>query len=79
MCSGPMLQCMEGYYTKTCTTTAPTEGYHTFKAVGVDDDLELRLKHSLIFYLLLHPPAQSSIYTRTEALLRPMNSKSGGR
>ncbi|MEC7255206.1 MAG: hypothetical protein VXV76_01200 [Candidatus Thermoplasmatota archaeon] len=35
----PDAQCMEGYYTKTCTTTAPTEGYHTFKAVGVDDDL----------------------------------------
>ena len=35
----PDAQCMEGYYTKTCTTTAPTEGYHTFKAIGVDDDL----------------------------------------
>ncbi len=35
----PDAQCVEGYYTKTCTTTAPTEGYHTFKAVGVDDDL----------------------------------------
>ncbi len=35
----PDAQCMEGYYTKTCTTTAPTEGYHSFKAVGVDDDL----------------------------------------
>ena len=35
----PDAQCAEGYYTKTCTTTAPTEGYHTFKAVGVDDDL----------------------------------------
>ena len=35
----PEAQCMEGYYTKTCTTTAPTEGFHSFKAVGVDDDL----------------------------------------
>ena len=35
----PDAQCMEGYYTKTCTTTAPTEGYHSFKAIGVDDDL----------------------------------------
>ena len=35
----PDAQCAEGYYTKTCTTTAPTEGYHTFRAVGVDDDL----------------------------------------
>ena len=34
----PDAQCLEGYYTKTCTTTAPTEGYHSFKAIGVDDD-----------------------------------------
>ena len=34
----PDALCKEGYYTKTCTTTAATEGYHSFKAVGVDDD-----------------------------------------
>ena len=34
----PDAQCLEGYYTKKCTTTAPTEGYHSFKAIGVDDD-----------------------------------------
>jgi hypothetical protein len=30
--------CQEGYYTRVCTTTAPTEGWHTFTAVGTDDD-----------------------------------------
>ncbi len=30
--------CKEGYYTRVCTTTAPTEGWHTFTAVGTDDD-----------------------------------------
>ena len=34
----PDAQCKEGYYTKVCTTTALTEGYHTFTAIGVDDD-----------------------------------------
>ena len=30
--------CKEGYYTRVCTTTAPTEGWHTFSAVATDDD-----------------------------------------
>tara|TARA_Y100000766_G_scaffold136614_1_gene117562 strand:+ start:867 stop:4367 length:3501 start_codon:yes stop_codon:yes gene_type:complete len=34
----PNAECEEGYYTRVCTTTAPTEGWHTFLAVGVDDD-----------------------------------------
>ena len=38
-CLWPDAQCMEGYCTKTCTTTATTEGYHSFKVIGVDDDL----------------------------------------
>ena len=34
----PNANCQEGYYTRTCTTTAMTEGLHTFTAVGTDDD-----------------------------------------
>jgi hypothetical protein len=34
----PTTDCQEGYYTRTCTTTAWTEGLHTFTAVGTDDD-----------------------------------------
>ncbi|MFL2949616.1 MAG: CARDB domain-containing protein [Candidatus Poseidoniaceae archaeon] len=34
----PDALCQEGYYTRVCTTTAPTEGWHTFTAVGTDDD-----------------------------------------
>ena len=34
----PGANCQEGYYTRTCTTTAITEGWKTFTAVGTDDD-----------------------------------------
>ena len=34
----PGANCKEGYYTRTCTTTAATEGWKTFTAVGTDDD-----------------------------------------
>ena len=34
----PGANCKEGYYTRTCTTTANTEGWKTFTAVGTDDD-----------------------------------------
>ena len=34
----PGANCKEGYYTKVCTTTANTEGWKTFTAVGTDDD-----------------------------------------
>jgi hypothetical protein len=34
----PNAQCKEGYYTRTCTTTAWEEGLHTFTAIGTDDD-----------------------------------------
>ena len=34
----PNAQCQEGYYTRVCTTTAPTEGWHQFTAIGTDDD-----------------------------------------
>ena len=34
----PDTLCNEGYYTRVCTTTAPTEGIHTFTAVATDDD-----------------------------------------
>ncbi|MBT4407526.1 MAG: PKD domain-containing protein [Euryarchaeota archaeon] len=34
----PDANCQEGYYTRTCTTTANTEGVHTFTAIGTDDD-----------------------------------------
>ena len=34
----PGANCKEGYYTKVCTTTALTEGWKTFTAVGTDDD-----------------------------------------
>ena len=36
----PDALCKEGYYTRVCTTTAPTEGWHTFTAVATDDDFE---------------------------------------
>ena len=36
----PDALCKEGYYTRVCTTTAPTEGRHTFTAVATDDDSE---------------------------------------
>ena len=36
----PDALCKEGYYTRVCTTTAPTEGWHTFTAVATDDDYE---------------------------------------
>ena len=34
----PGANCKEGYYTRTCTTTAVVEGWKTFTAVGTDDD-----------------------------------------
>ena len=34
----PGANCREGYYTRVCTTTAATEGWMTFTAVGTDDD-----------------------------------------
>ena len=34
----PGTLCNEGYYTRVCTTTAPTEGWHSFTAVATDDD-----------------------------------------
>ena len=34
----PGANCKEGYYTRVCTTTATTEGWKTFTAVGTDDD-----------------------------------------
>lgn len=34
----PNTICQEGYYTRVCTTTAPSEGWHSFMAVGEDDD-----------------------------------------
>lgn len=34
----PSAKCEEGYYTRTCTTTAWEEGLQTFTAVGTDDD-----------------------------------------
>ena len=34
----PNAKCQEGYYTRTCTTTAWEEGLQTFTAVGTDDD-----------------------------------------
>jgi len=36
----PDALCKEGYYSRVCTTTAPTEGWHTFTAVATDDDSE---------------------------------------
>ena len=36
----PDAMCKEGYYTRVCTTTAPTEGWHTFTAIATDDDSE---------------------------------------
>ncbi len=36
----PDANCLEGYFTRTCTTTSNVEGLKTFTAVGTDDDGE---------------------------------------
>ena len=37
----PSANCLEGYFTRTCTTTADVEGLKSFTAIGTDDDGEL--------------------------------------
>ncbi len=37
----PTANCLEGYFTRTCTTTSNVEGLESFTAIGTDDDGEL--------------------------------------
>lgn len=37
----PESNCLEGYYTRRCTTTSPVEGLQTITAYGSDDDGEI--------------------------------------
>jgi len=36
----PTANCLEGYFTRTCTTTSNVEGLKSFTAIGTDDDGE---------------------------------------
>ena len=51
----PNAICEEGYYTRVCTTTAPTEGWHTFQAVGVDDDSSMSMASIDIRFTNINP------------------------
>ena len=37
----PSANCLEGYFTRTCTTTTDVEGMKSFTAIGTDDDGEI--------------------------------------
>jgi len=59
----PNAICEEGYYTRTCTTTAPTEGWHTFQAVGVDDDSAMTMASIDIRFTNINPHGLSVTMT----------------
>ena len=51
----PNALCKEGYYTRVCTTTAATEGWHTFTAVATDDDSETTVATFDIYFTNIAP------------------------
>ena len=59
----PNAICEEGYYTRVCTTTAPTEGWHTFQAVGVDDDSAMTMASIDIRFTNINPHGLSVTMT----------------
>ncbi|MEC8106787.1 MAG: hypothetical protein VX115_03495, partial [Candidatus Thermoplasmatota archaeon] len=59
----PNAICEEGYYTRVCTTTAPTEGWHTFQAVGVDDDSAMTMVSIDIRFTNINPHGLSVTMT----------------
>ena len=59
----PNAICEEGYYTRVCTTTAPTEGWHTFQAVGVDDDSAMTMASIDIRFTNIDPHGLSVTMT----------------
>jgi hypothetical protein len=59
----PNAICDEGYYTRICTTTAPTEGWHTFQAVGVDDDSAMTMASIDIRFTNIDPHGLSVTMT----------------
>ena len=58
----PNAICEQGYYTRVCTTTAPTEGWHTFQAVGVDDDSAMTMASIDIRFTNIDPHGLSLIH-----------------
>ena len=59
----PNAICEEGYYTRVCTTTAMTEGWHTFQAVGVDDDSAMTMASIDIRFTNINPHGLSVTMT----------------
>ena len=59
----PNAICEEGYYTRVCTTTAPTEGWHTFQAVGVDDESAMTMASIDIRFTNINPHGLSVTMT----------------
>ena len=55
----PNALCKEGYYTRVCTTTAATEGWHTFTAVATDDDSETTAATFDIYFTNIAPHSAS--------------------
>ena len=61
--------CQEGYYTRVCTTTAPTEGWHTFTAVGTDDDSASTMATIDIKFTNIAPHGTSIALLQNDAIL----------
>ena len=61
--------CQEGYYTRVCTTTAPTEGWHTFTAVGTDDDSSTTMATIDIKFTNIAPHGTSIALLQNDAIL----------
>ncbi|MBT6923576.1 MAG: hypothetical protein HOA35_03455 [Euryarchaeota archaeon] len=61
--------CQEGYYTRVCTTTAPTEGWHTFTAVGTDDDSASTMATIDIKFTNIAPHGTSIALLNDDAIL----------
>ena len=59
----PNAICEEGYYTRVCTTTALTEGWHTFQAIGVDDDSAMTIASIDIRFTNINPHGLSVTMT----------------
>ena len=55
----PNALCKEGYYTRVCTTTAATEGWHTFTAVATDDDSETTAATFDVYFTNIAPYSAS--------------------
>ena len=65
----PDTLCQEGYYTRVCTTTAPTEGWHTFTAVGTDDDSAITMASIQIQFTNIAPHSTTISLLKDETIL----------